>query len=85
VAAGASCTLTANQQIAADTNNSNSITPFDATLILRYVAANAPTVNTGQVGNWKFNFTSKSYNPLSNSLVNENYTAFLIGEVNGNW
>jgi subtilisin-like proprotein convertase family protein len=85
VAAGAGCTLSSNQQLAADTNGSGNITPFDATLILRYVAANGPNANTGGTGTWKFNFASKTYNPFSGSLVNESYTAFLLGEVNGSW
>lgn len=85
VAAGAGCALTANQRLAADANNSGDITPFDATQILRFVAANGQTAATGQVGNWKFAPASRTYSSLSNSLSNENHTAILIGEVNGNW
>jgi hypothetical protein len=77
--------LTGNQLTAADANADNSITPFDATLILRFVAASGQTANTGQVGNWKFDPISRSYQPLNNSVSGENYTAILIGEVNGNW
>jgi uncharacterized repeat protein (TIGR01451 family) len=85
VAAGPGCTLTPNQLIAADVNNSGDITPFDATQILRFVAANGQTNATGSVGNWKFNPVSLSYNPLNNSFSNENYAAFLVGEVSGDW
>ncbi|HEX8565490.1 MAG TPA: LamG-like jellyroll fold domain-containing protein [Pyrinomonadaceae bacterium] len=85
VAAGASCALSENQRIAADTNNSNSITPFDATLILRFVAANGQTTATGQTGTWKLIPNLRSYNAMLNSLSGENYTAILVGEVNGNW
>lgn len=77
--------LSANQQLAADANNSGTITPFDATLILRFVAANGKTANTGAVGDWKFAPASQSYASVSNSLTNENYEAVLIGEVNGSW
>jgi hypothetical protein len=77
--------LSANQQLAADTNNSNSITPFDATQILRYVAANQQTVNTGQVGNWRFSPASRTYSMLNSSESNQDYAAILIGEINGSW
>jgi leucyl aminopeptidase len=77
--------LSANQQLAADTNNSNSITPFDATQILRFVAANGQTANTGAVGNWRFNPASRTYPALNGSLLNQNYAAILIGEINGSW
>ncbi|HEX8399812.1 MAG TPA: dockerin type I domain-containing protein, partial [Pyrinomonadaceae bacterium] len=74
-----------NQILAADANGDGNITPFDATLILRYIAAGASNANTGQVGNWKFDPVSRPYQPLNNSVSGENYTAILIGEVNGNW
>jgi hypothetical protein len=77
--------LNANQQKAADANGSGTVTSFDATQILRYVAANGQNANTGQVGNWKFDPVSRPYQPLENSMSNENYTAILVGEVNGNW
>ncbi|HEX8198539.1 MAG TPA: dockerin type I domain-containing protein [Pyrinomonadaceae bacterium] len=77
--------LSPDQQIAADTNGDGNITPFDATLVLRYVVAMGPTANTGQVGTWKFVPPSTNYNPLSSSQSNQNYTAYLIGEVDGSW
>ncbi|HEX9928309.1 MAG TPA: hypothetical protein VGB02_07240, partial [Pyrinomonadaceae bacterium] len=86
IAAGpANCTLTENQKIAADTSNDDEITPFDATQILRFVAANRQTDFTGETGNWKFSPPSRPYNSVSNSASNENYEAFLIGDVNGSW
>jgi hypothetical protein len=77
--------LNSNQQIAADTNGDGNITPFDATLILRYIAAGAQNANTGQVGNWKFDPVSTPHPALNSSVSGENYTAVLIGEVNGDW
>ncbi|MDQ4122643.1 MAG: LamG domain-containing protein [Acidobacteriota bacterium] len=85
VAAGANCTLTANQRTAADSDGDINITAFDATQILRYVAANGSNANTGQAGRWKFVQPSRTYNPLSASVSNQNFTAFLIGEVDGDW
>jgi hypothetical protein len=77
--------LNSNQQAAADTNNSGDITPFDATLILRYVATNGPGANTGAVGTWEFIPPSRMYDPLLTSQTNQDYTAILLGEVNGDW
>jgi len=77
--------LNANQQIAADTSGDGNITPFDATLILRYLAAGGPNANTGQVGTWKFDPVSNPHPVLNSSVSGENYTAFLIGEINGDW
>jgi hypothetical protein len=77
--------LNANQRIAADTNGDGNISPFDATLILRFIAAGAPNANTGQIGNWKFDPVPRPYSPLNGSMSNENYTAILVGEVNGDW
>lgn len=85
VAAGGSGVLNANQIIAADTDGSGTITSFDATQILRFVAAGLQNANTGQAGNWKFSPASRSYNSISNSFSNENYEAFLVGDVDGNW
>ena len=77
--------LNPNQILAADASGDGNITPFDATLILRYIAAGASNANTGQVGNWKFDPVSRPYQPLNIMVSNDNYTAILIGEVNGNW
>jgi Tol biopolymer transport system component len=85
VAAGNNCALTNNQRKAANTDGDNNVTAFDATQILRYVAANGQNANTGQVGTWKFVDPSKTYNQLSASLSGQDYTAFLIGEVDGDW
>jgi hypothetical protein len=85
VAAGNNCTLTDNQKLAADASADNLVSAFDATQILRFVAANGANANTGQTGNWKFSPAPRSYNSVSSSFSTENYTAVLIGEVNGDW
>ncbi|MDQ4121993.1 MAG: hypothetical protein M3209_11170 [Acidobacteriota bacterium] len=85
VAAGNSCDLSANQKIAADSDGDNSVTAFDATQILRFIAAIGQNAATGQVGIWKFVDSSKTYNPLSASQSNQNYMAFLVGEIDGDW
>jgi hypothetical protein len=77
--------LNPNQILAADANGDGNISPFDATLILRYIAAGAPNANTGQVGNWKFDPVSRPYQPLNIMVSNDNYSAVIVGEVNGSW
>lgn len=85
VAAGASCALTPNQKLAANTDDNGTITSFDATQILRFVAANGANSATGETGKWKFAPASRGYGSLLNSASGENFTAILIGEVDGNW
>jgi TolB protein len=87
VAAGGNGTsaLSANQQLAADTDGDKSVTAFDATQILRFVAGNGQNSGTGQTGKWTFAPASRNYPVLFNSLENQDYTAILIGEVSGDW
>ena len=85
VAAGNSCALTDNQKLAADADGDKTVSAFDATQILRFVAANGSNANTGQAGKWKFSPAPRGYAPLNGSFAGENYTAILIGEVNGDW
>lgn len=85
IAGGNACTLTPEQRIAADADGDATLSAFDATQILRFVAANAQNANTGQVGNWKFNPISVSHPALSGNISGENYTGFLIGDVDGDW
>jgi hypothetical protein len=70
--------------LAADTNGSGTITSFDATQILRYVAANGQSTASGAAGQWKFAPPSRTYFALKFD-ADENYTAVLIGDVNGSW
>jgi hypothetical protein len=77
--------LTPNQILAADANGNGTVTSFDATQILRYVAANAANANTGQVGTWKFDPVSRPYPALNSTVSNDNYSAVIIGDVNGSW
>ncbi|MDQ4120292.1 MAG: DPP IV N-terminal domain-containing protein [Acidobacteriota bacterium] len=85
VSAGSNCALTTNQRIAANTDGDGGITAFDATQILRFVATNGSNADMGQVGNWKFDPVSKPYSNLTANQPNQDYTAFLIGEVDGDW
>lgn len=85
VAAGGGCVLTTNQRRAADSDGDSGVTAFDATQILRYVAANGANANTGQAGTWKFDPVNRSYPGLVTNPTGQDYTAFLIGDVDGDW
>lgn len=75
--------LTANQQIAADSSNNGTVSSFDAAQIARYSAGF--NTNVGITGQWKFVPASRNYPSLSGNLSGENYDAILVGDVTGNW
>lgn len=78
--------LNENQQKAGDANEDGKVSPVDATMVLRYVASQGRAGNqTGNVGTWKFNPQSVPYPNLTESQISQDYTAFLIGDVNGSW
>ena len=75
--------LTGNQFIAADVNGDGFATSFDASLIQQFrvgLQAGNP------VGTWKFIPVNKSYtNPNQTILMGEDYTAILLGDVDGDY
>ncbi|MFN0279332.1 MAG: cohesin domain-containing protein [Pyrinomonadaceae bacterium] len=75
-------TLSAAQQIAADVSGNGSINSFDGGQIARYAVSLPPY---GQTGNWTFSPASRTYVVSGLNLVGEDYTAFLLGDVSGNW
>ncbi|MBN2239846.1 MAG: S8 family serine peptidase [Dehalococcoidales bacterium] len=77
--------LTSNQMIAADVNRNGSITPMDAAYVLQRSAQliDLPFPGAGMV--WDFVPSSRSYTPLNADLLNQDFTAILIGDVTGNW
>ncbi|MDQ4120469.1 MAG: cohesin domain-containing protein [Acidobacteriota bacterium] len=85
VSAGANCTLSNIQRKSADADNDSSVTAFDATQILRFVSANGANANTGQTGKWKFDPPNRNYEALNSSISDENFTAFLVGDIDGDW
>jgi Tol biopolymer transport system component len=73
--------LTMEQQLAGDVSGNGSLTSFDAALIAQYVAGIS---NAGQTGTWRFYPESRSYTSVANETA-QDYIAFLMGEVSGNW
>ncbi len=75
-------TLTPNQLLAADTDNSGTVNSLDATRIQqRLVGIQSANI----IGQWKFVPGSKQYNSVTSNVTGENYQAVLVGEVSGNW
>ena len=73
---------TANQAIAADVDGDGLVTSYDASYISRYVNLLGGTAN---VGTWAFLPANRTYPNFSNTQPNQNFTAVLKGDVDGNW
>jgi len=73
--------LSATQHIAADVSGNGVVSSFDAGQIALYVVA-GPGMHTGE---WKFEPANRAYPSLPVSITGQDYSAFLMGEVSGNW
>lgn len=73
--------LNSNQLIAADSSGNSQVSSFDAGLIASYVVSGVG----GQTGSWKFLPVNRNYPSVTANITGEDYNAFLIGEVSGNW
>jgi len=74
--------LNATQLVVADVSNNGTVSSFDAAQIARYVAGSPPF---GVTGTWRFVPVNKVYSSITGDLTGEDYSAFLMGEVSGNW
>jgi N-acetylneuraminic acid mutarotase len=72
----------ASQAAAADVSGNGLIQSFDASLIARYVAF---LPGAGNTGNWTFSPTHRTYSSVTGVLAGEDYSAFLMGDVSGDW
>lgn len=75
--------LTAEQQRACDVSGDAICGSHDASSILRYMVSD-PTLSY-PVAQWRFDPASRSYTSLMNNVTNENYTAYLLGDITANW
>jgi len=78
--------LNPNQLIAADVSGNGSVTSFDAGMIAKFVAGPpyaAPGI--GSTSTWKFSPASRNYASVTSNLASQDYSAYLMGEVSGNW
>jgi hypothetical protein len=74
--------LIGNQLIVADVSGNGALTSFDAGLIANWVVQLPPS---GSTATWKFSPTSRTYASATSNVSGEDYTAFLMGEVSGEW
>lgn len=77
--------LSGNGLIAGDVNSDGVVTTLDATLILQRATHSITSYPNAPL--WKFVPANKSYvlNSSSSDLLAENFTAILMGDVNGSW
>lgn len=76
--------LTPKQEIAADVDRNAQIWPYDAVHVARF-ALKLPPIQNSQVGKWIFNPGNGSYSNITVDKENENYQAYLLGDVKGGW
>jgi len=68
---------------AADVDRNGFVQSFDAALIQQFKAGIPNVVN--QTGMWKFTASSRSYTNVWTPKTGEDYTALLLGDVDGSW
>jgi hypothetical protein len=76
--------MNSSQRLAADVNRDGNIITYDAALIARY-AVGLPQLSGSHVGEWIFVPENKTYNNICENKTNENYSAIILGDVDGNW
>ncbi|MFN8489079.1 MAG: hypothetical protein U0350_15940 [Caldilineaceae bacterium] len=69
--------------LSGDVTGDGQLTAYDASLIARYVVG--LTTPPSNVGQWGFLPASRSYPGLNRDFPNQNYTAYLIGDLTRNW
>ncbi|MBI4721775.1 MAG: T9SS type A sorting domain-containing protein, partial [Candidatus Stahlbacteria bacterium] len=75
-------TLDSMQRKAADVSGNTQIEAYDAALVLRYRVG---MIQHFPVGDWAFMPQSKSYTPLDEDKLSEDYVGILYGDVDGSW
>ena len=74
----ATCPL-ANSDVSGD----GQVMAYDAALIARYLAGlNDPSTSVGQ---WLFAPAARAYTPITSSQTGQDFAAYLVGDVTGNW
>jgi hypothetical protein len=71
-----------NQKKAADVNGNSMLTAYDAALILRFIVGENDLT---KIGVWEIMPSKKEISNLLESAHNQNFDAYMIGDVSGNW
>ena len=77
-------TLSRSARTAADVDQDQKVTMYDAALIARY-AVDLPALDGSNAGVFLFDPQSRRYQQTQGNYENENYTATVLGDVDGNW
>jgi hypothetical protein len=72
------------QSVIADVDGDGRILMWDASLVARY-SAGIQLDDSIKVGDWQFDPEQRSYPNLQQSHENQDYTAFVMGDVDGSW
>ncbi|MEO7538688.1 MAG: cohesin domain-containing protein [Pyrinomonadaceae bacterium] len=76
-------TLSGDALEAAKVGGFPTVTSFDAGMIARFVVGICDESNLS--GKWLFNPASNSYPNVTTTMTGVNYTAYMLGDVNGDW
>ncbi|MFN8444594.1 MAG: cohesin domain-containing protein [Caldilineaceae bacterium] len=68
---------------AADSSNDGQVTGYDAAFIAQYLLGTANPAS--QVGQWRFSPANRVYANFTSTVTSQNYAAYLVGDVSGNW
>lgn len=71
-------------RLAADVDEDQAVNMYDAAQIGRY-AVDLPRLPGSHAGEFRFEPKQRSYRNLSQIFTDENYTALILGDVNGDW
>ncbi|RMI17384.1 MAG: T9SS C-terminal target domain-containing protein [Calditrichaeota bacterium] len=71
--------------LSADVDEDGNIFTFDAALICRFAVGLPPFDTTDHTGQWRFEPVSRTYTALSTDQLHQDYSAALLGDVDGNW
>ncbi|MCS7465423.1 S8 family serine peptidase [Stieleria sp. ICT_E10.1] len=77
--------LNVHQQMAADVNGIDGITALDASYILQKSVGNITGTFPGAGKYWDFAPGERIYPLITGDLINQDFTAVLIGDVTGSW
>jgi hypothetical protein len=77
-------TLSDTQELAADADANGSIEALDAAFIARY-AVGIKSDALSRVGTWKFIPASKSYSSVVTPYTQQDFSAFVLGDVSESW
>ena len=75
--------LTASQQKAAKVSELPALSSFEAALIAQWIVGIDNPIN--HTGTWKFTPVSRTYSDVNANHSGQDYTAILMGDVNGSW